>query len=76
MLSFLSRLFGGLSRVEAASDRVALAMEGIAEDLEQARAALRQRIGLDGLPAPAALPEPEAEDETHKNGRARKTAAK
>jgi hypothetical protein len=67
MLKFLARLFGAADRVEVASDRLALAVEGIASDLESVRAALRERLGLDSLPAVPALPAPE--ETTRKRGK-------
>jgi hypothetical protein len=72
MLKFLGKLFGAADRVESASDRLALAVEGIASDLESVRAALRDRFGLDALPATAvpALPVPEDNATGRKRGKA------
>jgi hypothetical protein len=69
MLKFLGRLFGAADRVESASDRLALAVEGIASDLESVRAALRERLGLDSLPAVPALPAPEDNATGRKRGK-------
>jgi hypothetical protein len=64
------RSFAGLDRTEAASDRAAVALEGIAELLEQAHAALRQRLA--GPAAPEPLPVlPEQEPAPTRNGRKR-----
>jgi hypothetical protein len=61
----------GLDLTEAASERAATAMEGIADLLEQAHVALRQRLqgAPDQTPAPA-LPD-QAEKEPARNGRKR-----
>jgi hypothetical protein len=72
MLKFLGRLFGAADRVEVASDRLALAVEGIADDLEKLRASLRDRLGLDSPPATAvpALPAPEDSANGRRRGKA------
>jgi hypothetical protein len=80
MFNFIRKLFGGLDRSEAAAERVALAVEGLAEDLEGLRARVRQRLGLDAPAGPAAPEAPEAVAElpaveAHANGRARKRLA-
>jgi hypothetical protein len=84
MLKFLGKLFGAADRVEVASDRLAAAVEGIAADLESVRAALRDRFGMEALPAPAAalpspattaLPAPEESAEPTATGRKRGKAA-
>ncbi len=46
-IGWLKRLFGGMDRSEAASERIATALEGMAADLEAARDALRQRLGIE-----------------------------
>jgi hypothetical protein len=68
MLSFIRKLFGSMDRGEAASERVAVALEGLAEDVERVRAALRERLGVaelsaasPALPALPALPAPVVE---------------
>jgi hypothetical protein len=59
MLNWIRKLFTGLDRTEAASDRAALALEGIADLLEQAHVALRQRLVGSSEPEPAEpLPAP------------------
>jgi hypothetical protein len=45
--TWLKKLFHTFDRGEAASDRIADALEGIATDLEAVRSVLRKRIGLD-----------------------------
>lgn len=64
MFGFIKRLFTMSDRVEIASDRVALALEGMADDLERARQRVRQCLGLDDTETitvspslPEALPE-------------------
>jgi hypothetical protein len=57
-MSFFSKLFGVFNRVEAAQDRVAIAFENLAADVEALRTAFRERVGLNDLPA--MLPAPEA----------------
>jgi hypothetical protein len=60
----------GLDRTEAASERAAVALEGIADLLEEAHAALRQRLA--GPAAPEPLPAlPEQEPAPARNGRKR-----
>jgi hypothetical protein len=68
MITWLKRLFGGLDRTEAASERAATAMEGIADLLEQAHVALRQRLQGGAEPVPAL---DQAEKEPSRNGRRR-----
>jgi hypothetical protein len=73
MLIWIKRLFGGFDRTEAASERAAVAMEGIADLLEEAHTALRQR--LQGAPeAATALPD-QAEAAPARNGRKRIASA-
>jgi hypothetical protein len=77
-MGWLKRLFGILDRGDAAAERVAVALEGIAGDLEEVRARLRQRFGLEDA-APAAVPALALEDHggngeappAKKNGRRR-----
>jgi hypothetical protein len=69
MITWLKKLFGGLDRTEGASERAALAMEGIADLLKQAHTALRQRLSGTPAPAPAALDQ--AETQPAKSGRKR-----
>jgi hypothetical protein len=71
MMQWLKRLFGVLDRGNAASERIALALEGMAADLEAARAMLRDRVGLEEQPV-AALPG--SEEPTRRNGRKEKVA--
>lgn len=70
MMTWIKRLFGVLDRTDAASERIALAMEGMATDIEAARGMLRDRLGIDGneasLPAPAL---PAAEEPARRNGK-------
>jgi hypothetical protein len=68
-VEFLARLFGAADRVESASAHLALAVEGIASDLESVRAALRERLGLDSLPAVPALSAPEDNAAGRKRGK-------
>lgn len=72
MLNFLKSLFGMTSRANAAADRVALALEGLADDMEAVRARVRDHFGL-GEPdaSPPALTEDTA-DHANGNGRGRK----
>jgi hypothetical protein len=59
-----------MDRTEAASERAATAMEGIAELLEQAHVALRERLA--GPAAPEPLPAlPDQEPAPARNGRKR-----
>jgi hypothetical protein len=84
MFGFLKRLFGMADRTDRAGDRIALAMEELADDLEAVRAAVRQRLGLDeadahpaalqARPASEATPEP-AGPAPHRNGRGKARAA-
>jgi hypothetical protein len=57
----------GLDRTEAASERAAVAMEGIADLLEQAHVALRGR--LQGVPEPAPAVQDQAETQPSRCGR-------
>jgi hypothetical protein len=53
MFHWIKKLFTGLDRTEAASERAAVALEGIADLLEKAHVALQQRlIGSDQAPEP------------------------
>jgi hypothetical protein len=59
LLNWIRKLITGIDRTEAASERAAAAMKGIADLLEQAHVALRQRLissepePAEPLPAPA-----------------------
>jgi hypothetical protein len=55
MFHWIKKLFTGLDRTEAASERAAVAMEGIADLLKQAHVALRERLAgpADSQPTPA-----------------------
>jgi hypothetical protein len=79
MLGFLKRLLFGFDRSEKATDRIGNALEGLADDLEEVRAAVRRRLGLDevSLPSPAIVDRgADVPAETpHKGGRKAKAAA-
>jgi hypothetical protein len=70
MLNWIRKLITGIDRTEAASERAATAMEGIADLLEQARDALKQRLqgAPDQTPAPA-LPDQEPAPAVRAGGR-------
>jgi hypothetical protein len=52
MFGSIKKFFGMADRSEKAADRIAETMEGIADDLQQVRTALRRRLGLEeGVPA-------------------------
>lgn len=73
MFQLIRRLFGWTDRAEAAGERIAVALEGLAGDVESMRAAFRARIGAEEvvtLPAPKA-----AEEEPGRNGAGRRKAA-
>jgi hypothetical protein len=67
MFQWIKKLIGGMDRTEAASERAAVAMEGIADLLEKAHLALQQRLG--------AAAETPAIEEAPRNGRKRIKAA-
>lgn len=61
MFGWLKVLFGkDDDRPAKAQERINLAMEGIASDLEEARGNLRVRLGLEGGTEPLALPDGKA----------------
>jgi hypothetical protein len=60
MMNLIRKLFGTCDRVEAAQERVAVAFEGLAADVEALRTAFRDRLGVAELPALPALPAPAA----------------
>ncbi len=78
MFGWIKRLFLGMDRAEVAAERIALAVEGIADDLEAVRASMRQRFGLDETPvshaalAAASPPAPAEEPVLAGNGDGRK----
>ncbi len=51
MLSWLKSLFTRLDRGDAAAERIAVALEQMAGDVEAARDALRGRLGIEAEPA-------------------------
>jgi hypothetical protein len=67
MFNWIKKLLGGMDRTEAASERAAAAMEGIADLLEKAHLALQQRLGT--------AEEPAAVEEGPRNGRKRIASA-
>jgi hypothetical protein len=51
MFNWIKKLIGGMDRTEAASERGAVATEGIADLLEKTHLALQQRLGAAEEPA-------------------------
>ncbi len=68
-MNWLKRLFGMADRNERATERISLALEGIADVLEEAQALVRQRFSLTNGEELPALPEPE---EIPTNGKGKK----
>ena len=56
MFGFLKSLLGFSDRAQAASERAATALEGLADDLEAVRGIVRERLGLVQAEEPAQLP--------------------
>src|SRR5262249_25519454 len=58
MFNWIKKVIGGMDRTEAASERAAVALEGIADLLEKAHLALQQRLGAADEPAAVEEKEP------------------
>jgi hypothetical protein len=73
-MNWIKRLFGMCDRADAAAERIGVALEGLASDLEEVRERVRERFGL-SMSEPPLLPAPAEEaEEPKRNGHKRRTS--
>ena len=59
-MNWFKRIFHAFDRTESHAERLDAAFEGMADDMEEARKRLRNRLGLEEVSEQAKLPAPAA----------------